>query len=66
MKHKKMDHEGHGMRSARMPSEHFEHGAGELGHPCKRKYAGEFSNPKDLDKANEALASYVNSHKMEY
>ena len=30
------------------------------------KYAGEFSNPEDLKRSADALASYVKSHKMKY
>lgn len=55
-----------GMRSAKMPSDHHEKAQGELGHNCKEKYASEFGNPKDLDKNNAALASYVKKHKMKY
>jgi hypothetical protein len=53
-----------GMRKARMPAKEFEREQGELGHVCKEKYATEFGNPKDLDRANEGLASYVRKNKM--
>ena len=55
-----------GMRSAKMPSDHHETSQGELGHTCKEKYATEFGNPEDLDKANEGLASYVRKNRMKY
>lgn len=55
-----------GMRKARMPSKEFEHAQGKLGHTSNEKYATEFGNPKDLDKANEGLANYVRKNKMKY
>jgi hypothetical protein len=55
-----------GMRSARMPQDHFERNEGKLSAESKLKYAGEFSNPADLDKASEGLANYVKKHKMKY
>jgi hypothetical protein len=55
-----------GMRKAKMPGKEFEREQGELGHTCKEKYATEFGNPKDLDKANEGLASYVRKNRMKY
>lgn len=55
-----------GMRNAKMPSNHFERKEGELGHNCKEKYATEFGNPKDLDRANEGLANFAKKHKMKY
>lgn len=54
------------MRSARMPSEHFERNEGKLSSECKEKYASEFGNPKDYDRASEGLANYVKKHKMKY
>lgn len=63
MKHKK---EKGGMRSAKMPSDHFEKGEGKLGHTSNEKYASEFGNPKDLDHANEGLANYMKKNKMKY
>ena len=61
----KKDSKG-GMRSAKMPSDHYERSEGELGHTCKEKYATEFGNPKDLDKASAGLANYVKKNKMKY
>lgn len=55
-----------GMRKAKMPMDHFEKDQGKLGHTCNEKYATEFGNPKDLDRANEGLASYVRKNKMKY
>lgn len=55
-----------GMRSAKMPNDHFERNEGEMGHECKEKYATEFGNPKDLDRSTEALASYMRKNKMKY
>lgn len=55
-----------GMKSARMPKEHFERNEGEMGKECKLKYATEMGNPKDLDKNSAALANFVKSHKMKY
>jgi hypothetical protein len=48
------------------PKSHFEKEQGKLGHPSGLKYASEMGNPKDLDKNNEALASYVKKNKMKY
>ena len=55
-----------GMRSAKMPSDHHETNQGKLGHTSNEKYASEFGNPKDLDRNNEALASYARKNKMKY
>lgn len=55
-----------GMRSAKMPGEKSEKDQGKLGHTSNQKYATEFGNPKDLDKANEGLANYVKKNKMKY
>jgi len=55
-----------GMRSAKMPAHQFERNEGKLGHTSNEKYATEFGNPQDLDRANEALASYVKKNKMKY
>jgi hypothetical protein len=63
MKHKS---EKGGMRSAKMPSEHFEKSEGELAHECKEKYATEFGNPASLDKMTSGLANYAKKHKMKY
>jgi hypothetical protein len=63
MKHKE---EKGGMRSAKMPSEHFEKGQGELAKECKLKYATEFGNPQSLDQMTGKLASYVKSNHMKY
>jgi len=54
-----------GMRSATMPKEHFEKDVSQL-NGADLKYAGQFSNPEDLQKSNEALASYMKKHKMKY
>lgn len=51
---------------ASMPREKFERNEGEMGHECNLKYAGEFSNPADLDKSTRELASYVKKNKMKY
>lgn len=61
-----MKKEKGGMRSATMPKQEFERNEGELNPVCKMKYAGEFSNPQDLDKASAGLANFVKSHKMKY
>jgi hypothetical protein len=61
-----MKKEKGGMRSATMPKEHFEKNEGKLGHTSNLKYASEFGNPQDLDKANEGLANYVKKNKMKY
>lgn len=54
------------MRSAKMPSDHFEKNEGQLNKPCGLKYATEFGNPSDLDKNSNALANYVKAKKMKY
>ena len=61
-----MKKEKGGMRSAKMPQEKFERSEGKLGHTSNLKYATEFGNPSDLDKANEGLANYAKKHKMKY
>ncbi len=55
-----------GMRSAKMPSKEFERSEGQLNPVCGLKYATEFGNPEDLDKAASGLASYVKNNKMKY
>ena len=55
-----------GMRSARMPMDHFEKDEGELNATSNLKYAGEFSNPQDLEKSTKDLASFVKKHQMKY
>ena len=54
-----------GMKSATMPKEHFERNYNNL-ETCRAKYAGEFSNPEDLEKSNNALADYVKKNRMKY
>jgi len=49
-----------------MPKEHWEKGEGELNATSNLKYAGEFSNPADLEKSKKDLASYVRKNKMKY
>lgn len=70
MKHKEHHSKHHsekgGMRSAKMPSEHFEKSEGEGTHECKEKYGTEFGNPHSLDKMTEGLANYTKKHKMKY
>lgn len=61
-----MKKEKGGMRSSKMPSDHHEKSQGKLGHTCNEKYATEFGNPQDLDRANEGLANYAKKHKMKY
>lgn len=54
-----------GMRGARMPKDHHE--TKQKQNPvCGEKYATEFGNPKDLDRAGEGLVNYVKKHKMKY
>lgn len=55
-----------GMKGTPMPKDHHEKDQGKLGHTSNLKYATEFGNPKDLDKANEGLANYVKKNKMKY
>ena len=61
----KKEHKG-GMRSPQMPKEHFEKSEGELNATSNMKYAGEFSNPADLEKSTKDLASYVRNNRMKY
>jgi len=59
----KKDHKGdRGM----MPKEHWEKSEGELNATSNLKYAGEFSNPSDLEKSTKDLAAYVRKNKMKY
>ena len=60
----KQDHKG--MKNTTMPKEQFTKDQGKLGHNCGEKYATEFGNPKDLDRANEGLSSYARKNKMKY
>jgi hypothetical protein len=54
-----------GMRGARPPRDHHE--TVQKQNPvCGRKYATEFGNPADLDKAGEGLVNYVKKHPMKY
>lgn len=55
-----------GMRGARMPKEHKETDLGQPNPVCGMKYATEFGNPADLDKAGKGLADYVKKHPMKY
>ncbi len=55
-----------GMRSPIMPKEHKETSEGQLNPVCGIKYASEFGNPQDLDKASAGLANYVKKNKMKY
>lgn len=58
--------EGHsGMRSPTMPKKEFEHKQ-KMAPVCGEKYAGEFSNPNDLDNSTKDLANYVKKNKMKY
>lgn len=54
-----------GMRSPTMPKEHFEKSQ-KKSPVCGEKYASEFGNPEDLDKANQGLVNYAKKHKMKY
>lgn len=54
-----------GMRSPTMPKDHWEKKNPNLG-VCKEKYASEFGNPEDLQRSNDALASYAKKNKMKY
>lgn len=61
-----MNKEKGGMRSARMPKEEFERNEGKLGASSNLKYASEFGNPSDLDKATTGLSNYVKKNQMKY
>ena len=65
MKKHKEKHMGHGGHAS-MPREKYEKEEGEMGHESNLKYAGEFSNPHDLDKATKGLAEYVRKHQMKH
>lgn len=54
-----------GMRSAKMPGEHWETNEPNLA-VCREKYASEFGNPQDLQRSNDALAAYARNNKMKY
>jgi len=55
-----------GMRSARMPQEHFERNEGDLNAVSNLKYATEFGNPRDLEKSTKELANFVKKKQMKY
>lgn len=55
-----------GMKSPRMPKDHFERDEGQLNPCCGEKYATEMGNPADLDKNSKGLADYVKKNKMKY
>lgn len=61
-----MKKEKGGMRSPTLPKEHFERSEGQLNATSNMKYAGEFSNPQDLEKSTKDLASFVRKNKMKY
>ncbi len=54
-----------GMKSARMPQQHFEKNMGDLP-VCKEKYASEFGNPDDLMKSAQGLVNFAKAKKMKY
>jgi hypothetical protein len=56
-----------GMKSARMPQEHFEKTVNDIS-VANAKYASQstMDNPEDLHKAATGLASFVKSHRMKY
>jgi hypothetical protein len=54
-----------GLRSPTMPKEHFEHKAEDIP-VCGEKYATEFGNPSDLQRAAAGLANYVKKNVMKY
>ena len=54
-----------GMKSPRMPQEHFEHtypGVESAG----GRYASEMGAAEEYKKANDGLANYVKNHRMKY
>lgn len=53
------------MRSAKMPSDHFERKMSDMdaGH---EKYASEFGAPQELEHSKKALVAYAKKHKMKY
>lgn len=55
-----------GMRNAKMPSREMERNEGQLNPVCGEKYATEFGNPKDLDRASEGLVGFMKKHRMKY
>jgi hypothetical protein len=57
--------EGKGMKSPTMPKEHFEKGQPQL-KGANLKYGSEFGNPEDLERSNDAQASYMKKHRMKY
>ena len=63
MKHKKGSE--HGMRSAKMPQEHFEKKMSDIdaGH---EKYASEFGAPNELEHSKKALVAYAKKNRMKY
>lgn len=64
--HHHSTHAKHSMHGATMPKEHFERHERDTAPVSGLKYAGEFSNPQDLDRAEEGLANYVKKHQMKY
>jgi hypothetical protein len=55
-----------GMRGARMPKEHNEKDLGQPNPCCGLKYATEFGNPEDLDRAGAGLANYAKKHQAKH
>ena len=56
-----------GMKSARMPQDHFEKAVNDIS-CCNAKYASEstMENPEDLKRSADGLANFVKSHRMKY
>lgn len=53
------------MRSAKMPSEHFEKKMSDMDAGYE-KYASEFGAPQELEHSKKALVAYVKKHRMKY
>lgn len=63
--HKMYDKHSKGGHVDHMGKDHWEKKEDQLG-VCGEKYAGEFSNPEDLKRLNDGLATYTKKNKFKY